>query len=1015
MTDPMTVLALTPSMSGRYFRELLAGLTREIVGAGGHLVIVETLEAGANRDEVGVPGDFATPVAWSEVDGVVSIMTAVGAAYLCQLRDGGKSVVLSSAQMADFNAPVALPDNHGGTFTAVEHLIGHGHTRIGFVGNLAQQDVRDRHAAYLQALETHSLTADPTLLFASSDNDETGGARAARDLLESPHRPTALMVATDRNAIGLMRTLIDAGLAIPGDLAVVAFDNIEAGAFSNPTLSSVNQRFDEVGALAGRLVLIQMLGEAVPFTAHILPATGIALRGSCGCATDALGSGTAGRDLSLDVSPAQLRDELQEELGKALLTGHAVVDDPLRGAVLAMVGETERLLHSGDDVTAAEIQSLTTSLHRLTPRPDVLRRITGAMTEYVKRSATTAAEDRGGTTVTGPERLTAALWQLQAGAFLQQSEATETALEEQYVVDAGLIDAARSDPRHLDWLAGTHVSAGALALWEDDPSSCRLRIVGTYDPEGLLPHLLGTATTAEHFPPTPLIAAAQPTDRGVCVIVPVRTLERDWGLLAVVGEIDMATARETYQHWAALLCASLESQRLQETVRKSALYDALTRLPNRQLFLERLEHALALWQRSGTPFAVLFLDLDGFKLINDSLGHQMGDRMLTAVGARIVRELRAVDTGARFGGDEFVILLHDTDPGDALVVAQRVQVALAEVFDLDGYEIAIRASLGIATSAIEYTSAEDILRDADTAMYRAKSAQPGTAAFFDAAMHASAQYQQSLHSEIHRALQENQFEVHYQPIVNLASGRTDRFEALVRWRHPERGLVLPDEFLPVMKETGLIVRLGHWILDEVCGQLATWGPGVVNVSINVSDGEFWHNGLLAHVLETLQRHDLAADRVTFEITEGVLMRRPDVALRMMREMHDAGLRLHIDNFGTGYSSLETLRRFPLDAFKIDRSFIRSLESADHGAELISALLAFGKSLGLAVVAQGVETGEQLTFLQEIGCATGQGYLFMPAVTGHRAADLLGRSLRTEDSAVVPAQPVRRAPPTADAE
>ena len=214
MTDPMTVLALTPGMSGHYFRELLAGLTREVVGAGGHLVIVETLEAGANRDEVGVPGDFATPVAWSEVDGVVSIMTAVGAAYLRQLRDGGKSVVLSSAQMADFCAPVALPDNHGGTFTAVEHLIGHGHTRIGFVGNLAQQDVRDRHAAYLQALETHSLTADPTLLFASSDNDETGGVRAARDLLESPHRPTALMVATDRNAIGLMRTLIDAGLAI---------------------------------------------------------------------------------------------------------------------------------------------------------------------------------------------------------------------------------------------------------------------------------------------------------------------------------------------------------------------------------------------------------------------------------------------------------------------------------------------------------------------------------------------------------------------------------------------------------------------------------------------------------------------------------------------------------------------------------------------------------------------------------------------------------------------------------
>src|SRR5450756_727307 len=326
----------------------------------------------------------------------------------------------------------------------------------------------------------------------------------------------------------------------------------------------------------------------------------------------------------------------------------------------------------------------------------------------------------------------------------------------------------------------------------------------------------------------------------------------------------------------------------QETVRKSALYDALTGLPNRQLFLKQLEHALALWQRSRTPFAVLFLDLDGFKLINDSLGHQMGDRVLTAVGAGIMRELRSVDTGARFGGDEFVILLADTDPGGAVVVAQRVQAALAEVHDFDGHQIATQASMGIATSAIEYTSAEDVLRDADTAMYRAKLAEPGTVAFFDVAMHASALRQQSLHREIHRALQENQFEVHYQPIVNLASGRADRFEALVRWRHPERGLVLPEEFLPVMEDSGLIVQLGHWILTEVCRQLVTWGPGVVNVSINVSDGEFWRQDLLTHVLETLRAHDLTADRLTLEITEGVLMRRPEVALRMMRKMHEAG-------------------------------------------------------------------------------------------------------------------------------
>ena len=1006
MTCPMSVLVLTPSMGGHYFGELLAGLTREIAGAGGHLVVVETLPASAPRDELGAPGDFATPIGWSQVDGVVSITTAVGASYLDNLRKAGKSIVLSSTQMAGFDAPVALPDNHGGTFSAVEHLIGHGHSRIGFVGNLAQQDIRDRFAAYLQALEAHSLTADPRLMFATPDNAENGGVQAARNLLTCPHRPTALMVATDRNAIGLMRTLTDAGLDIPRDIAIVAFDNIEAGAFSTPTLSSVNQRFDEVGALGGRLLLAKLRGEAVPDAACTPQSVALTLRESCGCNCDAGRSQSGGDDRMPIASPELLRDELQEVLCGSLLTGDNIIDGPLRAAVKRTVGDAVRLLQSGDNVTTAQILTLTTSLQRLTTRPDTLRRITNVMADYAQRVGTSTALTTGSPTATSA-RVAAAMWKVQAGAFLRQAETTESVIAEQYVVDAGLLDNGRSDPRDLGWLTGTHVKAGALALWQDGPASGRLQIVGAYDSAKVLPNLVGDVMTTEHFPPEPLIAVAAAANREVCVVVPVRTAERDWGLLGVVGQIDTTSARETYQHWAALLCTCLESQDLQETVRMSALYDRLTGLPNRQLFLERLGQALAQWQRSRTPFAVLFLDLDGFKLINDSLGHQMGDRVLTGVGTRILRELREVDTGARFGGDEFVILLADTDPGGALVVAERLQTALAEVHDLDGHEISTRASLGIATSAIEYTSAEDVLRDADTAMYRAKSAEPGTLAFFDSAMHASALRRQSLHSQINRALRENQFEVHYQPIVNLATGRTDRFEALVRWRHPERGLVLPQEFLPVMEETGLIVRLGHWILDEVCRQLAKWGPAVVNVSINVSDGEFWRQDLLAHVLQTLARHGLDPGRLTLEITEGVLMRRPEVALRMMREMHLAGLRLHIDDFGTGYTSLETLHRFPVDAFKIDRSFIRSLASADRTAELIAALVALGKALGLAVVAEGVETGEQLTFLQDIGCATGQGYLFMPAVTGDHAADLLGRSLRVEDPDIAPDEPVPR--------
>jgi len=666
--------------------------------------------------------------------------------------------------------------------------------------------------------------------------------------------------------------------------------------------------------------------------------------------------------------------------------------------VLAATTEVDTLLGKGDRVTTAEIQALTASLSRLGPRPDVLRRLTSALTEYLQHSIAMPSRGCGD----GAERvsaalLTAAMWQLQSGAFLRQSEAAETMLDTQLAVDARLLDTSHADPRRLDWLASTHVRAGALALWEGDPSSGRLRVAGTYDPAGLLPGLVDTTTTPEGFPPAALISMVEPSEREVCIVVPVSTKERDWGLLAVVGGDSTTTAtRKSYQHWAGLLCASLESHDLQEAVRKSALFDGLTGLPNRRLFVTQLEHALARWQRFHTPFAVLFLDLDGFKLVNDALGHQMGDRVLKAVGAGITSELRSVDTGARFGGDEFVILLTDTDAAGALVVAQRVQANLARVHEFDGHEIVTRASIGVATSAIEYTSAEQVLHDADTAMYRAKSAEPGTVTFFDAQMHVNALRRASLAAELDRGLQENQFELHYQPIVDLASGRTDRFEALVRWRHPERGQLLPDEFLPAMEETGLIIQLGHWVITEVCRQLVAWGPAVINVSINISDKEFWSQDLLTRVLAALERYDLQPGRLTLEITEGVLMRRPELALRMMHKMHEAGLRLHIDDFGTGYSSLETLHRFPVDAFKIDRSFIRTLASSDNSVELISALVKLGKALDIAVVAEGVETGAQLEFLKEIGCATGQGYLFLPAVAGDRVADLLGHSLHTND-------------------
>jgi diguanylate cyclase (GGDEF)-like protein/PAS domain S-box-containing protein len=434
-----------------------------------------------------------------------------------------------------------------------------------------------------------------------------------------------------------------------------------------------------------------------------------------------------------------------------------------------------------------------------------------------------------------------------------------------------------------------------------------------------------------------------------------------------------------------------ERRCLEDQLRQNALYDSLTGLPNRRLFLSRLEHAVATWKRIQTPFAVIFLDLDGFKAINDSLGHHMGDRVLTAIGSRIKAELREVDTGARFGGDEFAILAH-ADHDEAFTLARRVQSALARIIQLDNHEFTIGASIGVATSEIGYTCAEDVLRDADTAMYRAKENDRGTVAFFDSAMGARALQDLRLSGELHQALEEHQFEMHYQPIVNLVTGRADRFEALVRWRHPTRGLMTAEEFLPAMEESGAIVQLGHWIIDEVCRQLAVWGLGAANVVVTVSDREFWQGDVLAHVVSALTQHQLSANRLTLEIAEGVIMRRPDVAALMMRALRDAGLQLHIDGSRTGHSSLETLHRLPVAAFKIDRSVIAQLTTGDRTEELLRAIVAMGHALDLDVVVEGVENRGQMLYLQEIGCAAAQGNLFMGAVSGEQAMATLGSVL-----------------------
>jgi diguanylate cyclase (GGDEF)-like protein len=401
-----------------------------------------------------------------------------------------------------------------------------------------------------------------------------------------------------------------------------------------------------------------------------------------------------------------------------------------------------------------------------------------------------------------------------------------------------------------------------------------------------------------------------------------------------------------------------------------ARHDALTNLPNRVLFRETMEASLA----RGEAFAVLFLDLDRFKSVNDTLGHPVGDALLCAVTKRLQMAVRGMDTVARLGGDEFAIIQINARPTDASELAGRIIESLSDAFDIMENQVVIGTSIGIAIAPTDGREPDQLLRNADMALYRAKSEGRGTYHFFQADMDAQMQARHALELDLRKSLTAGEFELHYQPIIELESGRVSGFEALVRWRHPERGLISPDVFIPVAEEIGLIVPLGDWVLRQACRDAATW-PGQLSVAVNLSAAQFRNSTLALSVAAALGASELAATRLELEITESVLLQDDRTVLDALHQMRDLGVRISMDDFGTGYSSLSYLRSFPFDKIKIDRSFIRELGKKNDCVAIIRAVTRLGSNLGMATTAEGVETEQQLEILRAEGCTQVQGYLF----------------------------------------
>jgi diguanylate cyclase (GGDEF)-like protein len=418
-------------------------------------------------------------------------------------------------------------------------------------------------------------------------------------------------------------------------------------------------------------------------------------------------------------------------------------------------------------------------------------------------------------------------------------------------------------------------------------------------------------------------------------------------------------------------------------------------LPNRALFTERLDHLLArAARRAGYRFAVLFLDLDRFKVVNDSLGHLKGDQFLVAIARRLATCVRPGDTVARLGGDEFTVLLEDLDqPSDAKRVANRIQKMLATPVVIDGVEVYTSASIGIALNTDEYDRSEQYLRDADAAMYHAKSLGRSRYELFDAKMHADAVTRLQLESELRHAIDRQEFVVHYQPIISMVDGNIAWFEALVRWQHPTRGLIAPDEFIPLAEETGLIVPIDRFVLYEACRQARTWQERFpdrqrIAVSVNLSGKQFNEPDLPDFVRSVLQEVGLDGQFLRLEITESVVMGNIDLARATLRTLRQLDIHVDMDDFGTGYSSLGVLHSFPLNKLKIDRSFVDRIGDGEDRSEVVVAIVAMAHGLHLEVVAEGVESAEQLAKLRRMGCDYGQGYFFAHPLTHNEIEALI---------------------------
>ena len=921
------------------------------------------------------------PLALHRVDGWLVANDFDSAEYARRVSAHGKPFVYLSQRPAGLECCAVLPDNEKGAYRATAHLIQHGHRRIAYAGFLGQLDLRERYEGYLAAHRDASIDPDPRLLFSTENNLEIDGREIGRKLVERGLSCSAVVAGTDKTALGIISMLTESGYRVPEDVAIVGFDDIEKAQYAEPPLSTVKQRFDWLG-FEGAQVLLNHLLDSAPLPEEVRVPTVFVARHSCGCNPVA----------TLPPPPARGLGATSEVALSELLLAAAESRHLERLSVDSWPGSERiqqhlELVASGrPGLSKVELSGVWGGLLEVNRDVESVEAQVTVLEEWVR-----ARLDDPEVDVVVAQALRLAVRQLRIElmrswrlAEQERSRYYDFVAEANGRINQALAGAAFATAKTLNWLRWTRIRYGCLGIWEQATGSAprQLRVIGDYGFDGRTGSIIDTRHAPADFPP---LAACDLLERlgfeDVLIVVPIVGARNNRGLLMLAGpvEVELCDHVGSIGDWAALVATSLEREEVEREIRENALRDALTGLPNRALFLDRLEQVISAHRRyEQQQFAVLFIDLDDFKRINDSLGHIAGDQLIVQVAGRLQASMRETDTIARLGGDEFAIVLPNVSGDDEVMeVVARLQEALRPVFTLRGNSVFTSCSIGIAFSSTRHQSAEELLRDADTALHRAKFQGRARHEVFDSGMHDQAVQRLKLDSRLRQALDRGEFELFYQPLFSLKTGRVAGAEALIRWNHPEQGRLPPSRFLAIAEEVGLAIPISEWVLQTACREAKAWqvaGQPARYVNVNVPGLHVKTAGFVDSVRDALERSELDPTALGLELVESTLIENRRSTIETLQVLHDMGVRTAIDDFGTGYSALSYLKRFALSALKIDRGFVKGVPKDLHDSAIASAIIAMAHDLRLSVVAEGVENEMQLDFLRQHECDVVQGFL-----------------------------------------